>query len=112
MNLLTDAHITEIKSMNNPSAACRLIMGGLVILMLDYIKEEKKGKMIQKADPDNPFGKKQNDYFMTAKTYLLNEPKQMLINLKTYKKETVNPQLINMLEKEIKPSPDFTYARA
>lgn len=30
---------------------------------LDYIRDEKKGKIITKADPDNPYGKKQNDYF-------------------------------------------------
>ena len=46
VNLLTDGHITEIKSFNNPPAACRVIMGGLVIMNLDYIKEEKKGKII------------------------------------------------------------------
>ena len=46
VNLLTDAHITEIKSMNNPSLACKVIMGGLVILNLDYIRDEKKGKVI------------------------------------------------------------------
>lgn len=112
MNLLTDAHITEIKSMNTPSAACRVIMGGLVILNLDYIRDEKKGKVIQKADPDNPFGKKQNDYFMTAKNYLLSEPKKLLILLKEYKKELVNPALIAMLEKEVIPQPDFTQQRA
>jgi hypothetical protein len=36
----------ELKSMNNPSAACRVIMGGLVILNLDYIRDEKKGKVV------------------------------------------------------------------
>jgi len=43
--------------MNSPSAACKLICGGMVIMMLDAIKA-KGGKIITKADPDNPYGKK------------------------------------------------------
>ncbi len=109
---LTDAHITEIKSLANPPSACKLIMGGLVIMNLDYIKTEKKGKMIMKADPDNPFGKKIPDYFGTAKQYLLGEPKKLLSMLLSYDKEGVNVALIQMLEKEITPSEDFTEARA
>lgn len=41
----------------------KIILGGLVIMNLDYIRDEKKGKIITKADPDNPYGKKINDYF-------------------------------------------------
>ena len=55
---MDDKHITEIRSMNNPSAACKLIMGGLVIMNLDYIRDAKNGKIISKVDPDNPYGKK------------------------------------------------------
>lgn len=43
---------------------------------------------------------------------MLNEPKVLLNNLKSYKKESVNPALIAMLEKEIIPQPDFTQQRA
>ena len=77
-------------------------------MFLDYIRDEKKGKMITKADHDNPYAKMQNDYFVTAKTYLLSEPKQFLVNMKNYKKDNINPALIAMLEKEIMPNPDFT----
>ena len=108
VNLIEDKHITEVRSLNNPPLACRVILGGAVIMFLDYIRDEKKGKMITKADPDNPYAKKQNDYFVTAKTYLLSEPKQFLVNMKNYKKDNINPALIAMLEKEIMPNPDFT----
>jgi len=87
-------------------------MGGLVIMNLDYIRNEKKGKIIMKADPDNPFGKKIPDYFSTAKQYLLSEPKKLLSMLLSYEKESVNVALIQMLEKEIIPSDDFTESRA
>jgi dynein heavy chain, axonemal len=87
-------------------------MGGLVIMNLDYIKNEKKGKVIMKADPDNPYGKKIPDYFSSAKQYLLNEPKKLLSILLSYDKEGVNVALIQMLEKEIIPSDDFTESRA
>lgn len=52
------------------------------------------------------------DYFETAKKYLLNDPKELLDILKTYEKESVNPALILKLETKILPNKDFTYQRA
>lgn len=73
-------------------------MGGLVILNMDYIVNEKQGKIIMKEDKDSKvFGKKIEDYFETAKRYLLADPKGLLQLLQTYKKENINPKYISKL---------------
>ncbi len=39
---------------------------------------------------DNLTGKKDDDYFGTAKRYLLNEPKELLENLMTFERHGIN----------------------
>lgn len=51
-------------------------------------------------DPDpKAYGKKIDDYFSTAKKYLLTDPKSLLDILKNYNKENINPNYIAKLEK-------------
>ena len=52
------------------------------------MKEDKDSKV---------FGKKIEDYFETAKRYLLADPKGLLGLLQSYKKENINPKYIAKL---------------
>lgn len=85
-------NLVELKSMNNPPDACKCTLGGVVMLTMDYIKEQG-GAMIMMPDPDpKAYGKKIDDYFNTAKKYLLAEPQKLLdLLLKQYNKENINP---------------------
>lgn len=47
---------------------------------------------------EGQIGKKEEDYFNTAKKYLLNDPKELLDSLKLYDKENINQSLITRLE--------------
>lgn len=51
------------------------------------------------TDPDpKAYGKKIEDYFSTAKLYLLDNPRQLLDILKGYDRENINPAFITKLE--------------
>ena len=53
-------------------------------------------------DPDpKAYGKKIEDYFSTAKLYLLDNPRQLLDMLKGYDRENINPAFITKLEQKI-----------
>ena len=106
-------HLVEIKSLPNPPEATRVTLGGVVILFQDHIKKNLNGEIVVRPDPDpKNFGKKIEDYFETAKRYLLNDPKELLEILKHYDKDNVNPALITKLENKIMNNKDFTYQRA
>lgn len=57
-------------------------------------------------------GKKEEDFFGTAKKYLLNDPKELLDTLKGYDNKNINQQLIVRLEARILKDPDFSLDRA
>lgn len=61
---------------------------------------------------ENSLTKKEEDYFETAKKYLLNDSKELLEMLKNYDKDHINPYLIQKLESKIMSDPDFTLDRA
>jgi len=110
---LKKEHLVELKSLLNPADAVRVTLGGVVILFQDHIKKDLNGEIILKPDPDpKNIGKKVEDFFETAKRYLLNDPKELLDILKTYDKDNVNPALITKLENKILHHKDFTYQRA
>jgi len=73
---LKNEHLVEIKAFINPPEPAKVILGGVVILCLDMIKA-KGGNIIMMKDPDpKAFAeKKVEDYFSTAKLYLLESPK-------------------------------------
>jgi dynein heavy chain, axonemal len=103
-------HLVEIKSLGQPPKPVRIILGGVVILNQDTIKE-RGGEVIMR-NVEGSFTKKEEDYFETAKKYLLNDPKDLLDLLKSYDKDNINPLLINKLEQRIMSDPDFTLDRA
>ena len=109
---LESKHLTEIKSLTAPPEACKVIVGSVVILNFDYIKKIG-GEIIMKPDPDpKAYGKKIEDLFETGKRFLLNDPKALLIRLKEYDSENINPALIAKLERQTLPHKDFTFERA
>lgn len=61
--------------------AIKVTLGGVVILLSDLIKKQG-GQIIIK----NVEGKKEEDYFETAKKYLLNDVSQLMSMLTEYKK--------------------------
>lgn len=89
-------HLVEVKALPNPPRACITVLGGMVVMLADYIKDA--GGEIIMRNIEGSFGKKEEDFFATAKKYFLNDPKELLETLLNYKKETINQKLILMLE--------------
>lgn len=54
-------------------------------------------------------GKKEENYFETAKRYLLNDTRELLEILMTYDKDNINPSLIKLLEQKCLTRPEFTF---
>ena len=100
-------HLNEIKAFTNPAIVIRVVLGGVVILLQDKIKASGGQVVIKNID-----GKKEEDYFETAKKYLLNDVNTLMKDLVDYKKENINPALIKKLNDKIMGDPEFTYERA
>ncbi|KAL4429885.1 hypothetical protein ABPG74_022908 [Tetrahymena malaccensis] len=103
-------HLVEVKALPNPPKAVKVVLGGIVILNLDYIK--KCGGNIITKKVEGTLNQKEEDYFETAKKFLLNDPAGLLDMLKGFDKNNINPYNIQKLEKTIMPDPDFTLSRA
>jgi dynein heavy chain len=100
-------HLNEIKAFNNPAIVIRVVLGGVVILLQDKIKAVGGQIVIKTVD-----GKKEEDYFETAKKYLLNDVTTLMKDLVEYKKENINPAFIKKLNEKIMGDPEFTLDRA
>ena len=92
-------HLVEVKSLPNPPSACITIIGGMTILLQDTLKE--KGGAIIVRNVEGQIGKKEDDYFNTAKKWLLADPKELLDLLMNYKKENINQAYIKKLEDKV-----------
>ena len=57
--------------------------------MLGDLIKEKGGEIIMK-NIEGSFGKKEEDFFGTAKKYLLNDPKELMDMLQLYDKDHIN----------------------
>lgn len=86
-------HLNEIKALPNPSVVIRIVLGGIVILLQDKIKAVGGQIIIKTVD-----GKKEEDYFETAKRFLLNDVSSLMKSLTEYEKESINPQFIKKLQ--------------
>ena len=64
-----------------------------MILLQDKIKAVGGQIIIKTVE-----GKKEEDYFETAKRYLLNDVSSLMKNLTEYEKENINPQFIKKLQ--------------
>ncbi len=100
---LKKEHLVEIKSLPNPPKAVKVTMAGVVILNIDSIKKMGGNIIMKNLD----LGKKEEDYFETAKKYLLNDPKELLDMLKNYDRDNIPAQHIKNLEIKVMPDPDF-----
>lgn len=67
--------------MANPPNVIRVVLGGIVILLQDKIKQVGGQIVIKNVD-----GKKEEDYFETAKKYLLNDVTSLMKSLTEYDK--------------------------
>jgi dynein heavy chain len=63
---LKKEHLNEIKALANPPSVIRVVLGGVVILLQDRLKANNGSIIIKNVD-----GKKEEDYFETAKKFLL-----------------------------------------
>lgn len=90
---LKKEHLVEIKSFTNPSDVIVIVLQAVIILVLDKIKE--KGGDIQHKIVN---GKKEEDFFGTAKLYLLNDPKDLLDILMKYDRDAITEKQIKKLE--------------
>lgn len=99
-------HLIEIKSFTNPSDIVKLVLQAVVILLIDKIKQ-KGGEIVMKLIPGQ-LGKKEEDYFDTAKKYLLNDPKELLDFLKEYDRDQIKASQIQKLDQQCKSNPMFT----
>lgn len=82
----------------------------MVILLADIIK--KNGGEIVIRNVEGQPGKKEEDFFKTAKLYLLNDSKELLDLLKNYDRDHINQKLIQNLENKVLKDPDFALERA
>ena len=57
-------------------------------------------------------GKKEENYFETARKYLLNDTRELLEILMTYDKNSINPQHIKKLEEKVLSQPEFSLQAA
>lgn len=73
--------MNEIKALTNPPSAIRVVLGGVVILLQDRLKANNAQIVLKNLD-----GKKEEDYFETAKKYLLNDVTTLMKDLIEYKK--------------------------
>ena len=55
-------------------------------------------------------GKKEENYFETAKRYLLNDTKELLDLLQKFEKTSIQPSMIKKLEEKITCRPEFTFS--
>lgn len=89
-------HLNEIRALANPPNVIKVVLGGIVILNQDAIKKAGGQIIIKTVD-----GKKEEDYFETAKKYLLNDVSLLMTVLLEYKKESINPAYIKKLQEKI-----------
>jgi len=61
-------HLNEIRALANPPNVIKVVLGGIVILLQDQIKKVGGQIVIKTVE-----GKKEEDYFETAKKFLLND---------------------------------------
>ncbi len=92
--------MVEIKALGSPPTAVKVTLGGVVILNLDTIKENG-GSIIMTAQEGAIGGKKEENYFETAKRFLLNDTQKLLDLLILYKKENTTAATIKKLEQNI-----------
>ncbi|KAM3134143.1 Dynein heavy chain 3 [Paramecium bursaria] len=104
---LKKEHLVEIKSLGKPPKPVIVILSGVVILNLDNLKQKGGEIAIKQVE-----GKKEEDYFETAKRYFLNDPKELLEILRVYDKNNINPIHIQRLEKQVLFDPEFSMERA
>lgn len=104
MRDLKKEHLVEVKSLTAPPDGVRVVLAGVVILLTDYIK--KNGEIIMQNVP-NQIGKKEENYFETAKRYLLNDTKELLDLLMTYDRDSIKAAYIKKLEEKCTGHPKF-----
>jgi dynein heavy chain len=97
-------HLVEVKSLANPPEAVRVVLAAVVILLTDHIK--RVGEIIITAVKDQ-IGKKEENYFLTAKSFLLNDPKELLSVLMSYDRNSINPNYIAKMERVCASHPKF-----
>ena len=103
---LTKNHLVEIKSLGSPPQAVKTVLAGCVILLTDHIK--KNGEIIITTKD----GKKEENYFDTARKYLLNDTRELLEILMLYDKDNINPNYIMKLQDKVIKQPEFSLAAA
>lgn len=99
-------HLTEIKALGSPPIGVKITLAGVVILLLDKIKKNG-GDIIMTPDP-NKMNKKEENYFETAKRYLLNDTRELLDLLMTYDKDNISVKSIRKLEDAVLKNENFT----
>ena len=90
LKLLKKEHLIEIKSLGSPPKAVKVTITGLVIICIEKIKEKGGEMLYTNPAPSQVGSKKEEDYFGTAKRYLLNEPKELLDILMNFEKPGIN----------------------
>lgn len=98
----------EIKSLGNPPNAVKVTLAGIVILNMNYIRKLGGDVLISttRDEKTNQLIKSEN-YFETAKRFLLQSPDQLLQILLNYDKSQVNDAMIQTLKEKVQDQPDF-----
>jgi dynein heavy chain, axonemal len=107
---LKKEHLVEIKSFSAPAEVVKLVCQAVVILNIDSIT--KKGGSVISKNVQGAIGKKEEDYFETAKKYLLNEPKELLDMLLDYDKNSIKGSAVAKVEQGCFSNPNFNLESA
>jgi dynein heavy chain len=103
VSLLTANHLREVKALPKPPEAVVITISAVTILLSDYIRKTL-GKEIEKVKEGDKW---KDDYFKTARLYLLDDPKGLLVVINSYDKDNINPRFIAKIDEVCKPSVKF-----
>jgi len=105
---LKKEHLVEIKSLGSPPNAVKVTLSGVVILQAEKIR--KSGGEILTSVKEGQIGKREENYFETAKRYLLNDSRELMEWLQTFDKDNISPATMKKLEEKVLGQPEFNFA--
>lgn len=98
-------HLVELKSLASPPEAVKVVLAGVVILNTDNIKAAG-GEIIMQNIP-GVIGKKEENYFDTARKYLLGDANALLKLLMEYPRDNIKPEWIAKMDAKVVSQPKF-----
>ncbi|EGR28022.1 hypothetical protein IMG5_184920, partial [Ichthyophthirius multifiliis] len=109
---LKKEHLVEIKALGSPPQAVKITLAGVVILNTEKIKQNGGEIIMQVKEGQQLTMKKEENYFETAKRYLLNDTRELLEMLMNFDKDSIQQSTIIKLEQKVLSMPEFNIQSA